>query len=77
MSLRVWNCYTTNESVQGLPELFSGGQLVILNVTVQNLVNRNLFLTVLMTSMHELLKLLVNISFWNMAEKLGKISKQD
>jgi len=53
MSLTVWNCYITNESMHGLPELFSGVQLVILNVTVHNLVNRDLFLTVLMTFMHE------------------------
>lgn len=43
MSLSVWNCYTTNESVQGLPGQPFGVQLVILNVTIHNLVNRDLF----------------------------------
>lgn len=45
LSLTVWNCYTTNESVQGLPESPFGVevQLVILNVSIHNLVNRGLF----------------------------------
>jgi len=43
MSLTVWNSYTTNESVQGLPESAFGVQLVILNVSIHNLVNRDLF----------------------------------
>jgi hypothetical protein len=43
MSLTVWNCYVTNESMQGLPELFTGAQFVIINATIHNLVNRDLF----------------------------------
>jgi hypothetical protein len=43
MSLTIWNAYTTNESVQGLPEEPFGVQHVILNVSIHNLVNRDLF----------------------------------